>query len=62
MLDWSERDAAQMGITLAILGAVFMSNGKVRLCHEISPVFCAIKNIFLKLPVRFMVKRSFLEV
>ncbi len=29
VLDWSEREAAQMGITLAILGLIFMSNGKV---------------------------------
>jgi hypothetical protein len=29
VLDWSEREAAQMGITLAILGMLFMSNGKV---------------------------------
>ncbi len=26
MLDWSEREAAQMGITLAILGLIFMSD------------------------------------
>ncbi len=39
VLDWSERDAAQMGITLAILGLIFMSNGKVgnRIADEIEP-------------------------
>jgi hypothetical protein len=37
VLDWSEREAAQMGITLAILGLIFMSNGKVgnRIADEI---------------------------
>jgi hypothetical protein len=32
VLDFSEKELTQMGVTFAILGLIFMSNGKVRAC------------------------------